>query len=274
MTKPGPPAFPPDPAPPPSDPAGQTPDSAPNSALRLGVVIGVIVAIVAAIIGLKLANQHRTSHASRTEEAGSVTTLVGAPVARRPAAAGDVDGDGLPDRVAVLPGPRAAGGGPTDDILQLRGTRAGLLTLDLGNSDQAVSALQAVDVNGDGRAEIPLEYSTPGVQARDELVAVTSHGLAVVTVNGRPLELLVGDRGGVTASWGCVDDHGAPGRPGSVETAVLAPAGGSYALIVTDYDLHGGVASQQKTATTHPDRAAGVTRVSALQLCGSHRPPR
>ncbi|HEV7207236.1 MAG TPA: hypothetical protein VGN54_00700 [Mycobacteriales bacterium] len=186
-----------------------------------------------------------------------------------PAVAGDVDGDGRPDEVRVEPGPRALGGGVYDAELQVRGTRAGVLRLDLGAVAVGLAGMHPVDVDGKGFAQVPVQFVEEAAQKRDELVALTGDQLALVRLDGRaPLSLPVGS-GRVTGNWDCIDSSGQVGRPGLVEEAILAPSGSGWSLTVSDYSLQGAVATQVRSTTSQVSRTQGLSRIGALHRCGS-----
>lgn len=235
----------------------------------------IIALVVVAAVGLNFTWGHRGDVATGAIEPGA--TSAHPPQyrpAKVPAAPGDVDGDGQPDAVRILPGPRASGGGRYDDILRVDGTRIGekqmaLDTGGLGTVGYGLAAKQPLDVNGDGFADILVSTSTRGVAAKEEIVTLTDAGLGYVRVGGRILNLSFGSAAGVSAAWGCVGSGSHRGRPGQIEQDVLSPSGKRWTLAVTRYAVTGAVARQESHATTDVSERAGKAQLAQLTACGA-----
>jgi len=235
------------------------------------VALVILALVVTAVWGLKAAFGQTTEGAHGDVSAGTTNSAPpDATPVRQPAIAGDVDGDGIADKVEILPGPRAAGGGEYDLVLRVDGSRAGELQLDLGRNMQSQHGMHPVDVSGSGFADVPIEVAVQGVQAHDELVALTAGGLGVVQVDGAvPLQLPTGHQGSTVSSWGCVDADGQPNKPGLVQRAVLSQQHGQWMLATTDYRITGSDAEQVGQHTKAVSHAEGTAWLKALQRCGA-----
>jgi hypothetical protein len=162
----------------------------------------------------------------------------------RPAAAGDVDGDGIPDAVSE-----------TGRVLTVVGTRVGRLTLTLPTGLDVVAPARAV--NDSGYADVVLT-DVPlagGIDPYYLATVVDPRGahpsLALVTLAGTPLRLAAGAKdgpGAASATWGC-DTSG----------ALVSEVFGNGRVTTRTYQIDG---SDARATTTSSSSSTSVTRLA------------
>lgn len=239
-----------------------------------GFLIVSVVAtavIVFTIWALDQASAHHTEVARGDINTTAITPQPPAytPVAT-PAAPGDVDGDGRPDALKMLPGPRSTSGGPYDEVLRVEGTRIGQQQLEILGGDRVLALVGSVDVNADGFADVVIDSRVRDLVDTNQIVSLTANGLGTVQLDGTgTLTLATGHRNGVWASWGCVGSGNQPGKPGLIQADTLTQGARGWTLGVTQYKVTGSVAHTVLQRTSTVSKSYGRAQVSALHSCSA-----
>jgi hypothetical protein len=179
--------------------------------------------------------------------------------ASRPAVAGDVDGDGIADRVSV-----------SGTTLTVVGTRVGTLTLTLPFGGYTV-ARAAVDIGDSGYGDVVLEQQ-PGANGPTYSLVALEHpdgahpALGLVTTPDRQaLELFLGGGDSDQWSWTCQSASGTLNQVGRLATVDYRGQVGT--VVRTVYRLDGDLATQVSASTTAATAAEGQAAQAAEQLC-------
>lgn len=199
-------------------PAGATPISAPVSApgsATTGWSTPVSFAAPASGVGTLVARTDSdagdgaiqiTAQPVLLPAGGSTPTVV--PVAR-PAADGDIDGDGRPDPVTVTTRPY----GPTTVNAGL--TRLGEQSVPVEASGAAgvPTVIGTVDADADGYAEVFVKVDQGAATGFASILRLVDDRLVVVTLDGSQARLAYGGSAGHQDSFGCAELNAAnPGR--------------------------------------------------------------
>lgn len=192
-----------------------------------------------------------TESASPTPSASSPATLSASPSASPrpsarptgPARAGDVDGDGVVDLLSVVPRP---GGYQLVARLSALGTQAVPLPANPGGGTPAV--LGAVDVDGDGYAEVFVRSGEGASTAFAAVLRLVGGRLTVLTRAGTPAQLAYGGTVTHLDSWAC--------SGGQIVTwSGESPDGTTYSGTQTTYRLAGSTLVQVSVRPRRVDSA-------------------